>query len=95
MKWIISVKDDKSKRISINYNPIDEILIFIGQCKLSNAGWTDFTSHFIPTEDIGLKKIQDMLVSTHNKLIERFDIYTNLNNGLSIIGEVDFSMNET
>ena len=91
LRWTIKIKDDKKKRIIIKYSPIDDTLTFVGQCQLPNDGWVDFTEIEITAKDVKLKTIEDNLTTSFEKLIERFDVYDDLNKGLNIIESIDFS----
>lgn len=92
MRWTINVKDDKSKRIIIKYDPLSDLVIFAGQCNIHNKGWVDFSSNFISSKEIDLQKILNMLVISHNEITERFETYENLNKGLNSVREVDFEI---
>ena len=93
MKWIIKIRDNKFNRIIIKYDPLNDIVIFNGEAKI-NGNWIGFTSRFTSSEDIDLKKIQELLSETYDKLIERYDTYKNLNKGLEVISEIDFGDGE-
>ena len=81
-------------RIVIKYNPIYDKILFVGQCNIKNLGWVDFTINEIEAKDVKLKVIQENLANSFDKLIERFEVFDNLNDGLSIIEAVDFSGEE-
>lgn len=89
MKWIIKIKNNKFKKIVIKYEPLNDIVIFNGECKI-NGNWVGFVSNFITSENIDLKKIQELLSKTYNELVKRYDTYDDLNKGLEVISEVDF-----
>lgn len=89
MKWIIKIRDNKFKRIVINYEPLNDIVIFNGEGKV-NGNWVVFVSNFITSENIDLKKIQKLLSKTYDNLVKRYNTYEDLNKGLEVISEIDF-----
>jgi hypothetical protein len=43
MKWDIRIENKSNQRIVVKFDPIDKQLSFVGQYKLHNREWVDFT----------------------------------------------------
>ena len=92
MNWIVKILNEKNQRIRITFNPMKEVIYFYGECRLKNNEWTIFSekSHVIVIELLEIQKIMEIIVIVMRKrLIE----YNNINEGFSVLKEVEFKEN--
>jgi hypothetical protein len=100
MEWIVKIEGKLNQRILVKFDPQNEQLIFIGQCKLHNLQWTNFSqiskSIWIIYPDIisnttsnvgliSLEIIQNTLSGTYELMKKRYDAYNEIAEGFAHI----------
>lgn len=90
MKWIVKIDGKKDQRIVILFEPQSDELVFIGQYRaVSNSlEWFDFSEERCSI-DIDLETIQNMLLSTYEKMKIKIEVYNNIAEGFSIIKTIE------
>lgn len=88
MEWTVSIFDKQNQRILVKFDPMNDIIHFIGQYKPHNKPWIDFSEEQHPI-DIDLDTIKDLLVKTYDKMKLRLDIYNNVAEGFNYIKEIE------
>lgn len=99
MEWIIKIEGKEeitnmsiilgNQRILIKFDPMAELLIFIGQYKPHNKEWVNFCQEEYSME-IDAEAIQNVLIRTYEKLKVRLIAYKNITDGLSLIKSIEF-----
>lgn len=90
MKWIVKIDGKKDLRIVIKFVPQSDELVFIGQYRaVSNSlEWFDFSEERCSI-DIDLETIQNMLLSTYEKMKIRIEAYNNIAEGFTVIKTIE------
>lgn len=86
MKWIIKLEDRPLERILVKFHPLLNVVEFIGQYKVNNI-WTDFSLVSVDDnlDNMDLTVIQDKISLVYDDMKNKIDIFTNLNNGFSLL----------
>lgn len=90
MKWIVKIDEKKDQRIVVKFAPQSDELVFIGQYRAvgNNLEWFDFSEEKCSI-NIDLETIQNMLLSTYEKMKTRIDAYNNIAEGFSVIKTIE------
>ena len=87
MEWKVTIEDKPNQRILVRFDPMNEMIHFIGQYKPHNREWVDFSKETYPM-DIDLETLQDMMTKAYRKMKDRLVAYNNVAEGFTIIKEV-------
>ena len=87
MEWKVYIEDKPNQRILVRFDPMNEMIHFIGQYKPRNKDWYDFSEETYPME-IDLETLQDMMTKVYNKMKERLTAYNNVAEGFTVIKEI-------
>ena len=87
MKWIVNIENDRKKRISVVFNPMDETISFFGQYK-EFTEWVNFSEKHLQM-DADLASIQIVLLEVYDLMQKRFEAYQNLEDGFKVIKTIE------
>ena len=93
MEWIVTIEGKPSQRIVVRFDPLNEMIHFIGQYKPHNRKWVDFSEE-THVMDIDLETLQDMMSKVYVKMKERLTAYNNVAEGFTLIKEVKIDTGE-
>lgn len=90
MRWTVKIDDGGYEKIEIEYHPLEDKLVFIGKYKAKNNVWSEFCFEQMNVEssEISLSEIQKILGKIYDKLKQREEIYSNLNEGFKYITNI-------
>jgi len=87
LEWIIKLEDKPDCRIKVRFEPMEELLHYIGQHKPKNKEWLDF-SEVITKMDTDLDEIQATIAEAYDAMEKRIDAYNNVSGGFDIIRQI-------
>jgi hypothetical protein len=87
MEWKVSIENKPNQRILVRFDPLNEMVHFIGQYKLHNKEWYDFSKESY-VMDIDLETLQDLMTRVYNKMKKRLVAYDNIAGGFNLIKEI-------
>jgi hypothetical protein len=87
LEWIIRLEDKPDCRILVRFEPMEELLHYIGQHKPKNKEWLRF-SEIITKMDTNLNEIQATIAEAYDVMEKRIDGYVNISNGFDIIRQI-------
>jgi len=93
MKWIVNIENKPNQRIVVNFNPLEEQLIFNGEYKPKNREWIVFSTEKYSMK-LDLEKIQELLFITYENLKIRLEQYEILNEGFKLINLIEIKEEE-
>ena len=93
MEWKVTIENKPNQRILVRFDPMNEMIHFIGQYKPHNKEWFNFSEE-IHSMEIDLETLQDMMTKAYNKMKERLVAYNNVAEGFTIIKEVKIQSEE-
>lgn len=90
MKWTIKIVNSIDEKIEVEYQPLQDVLVFTGKYKAKNNVWTDFCVEQMNVEssEISLSDIQKILGKICGKLKQREEVYINLSEGFKYITDI-------
>jgi hypothetical protein len=94
MEWKVTIEDKPNQRILVRFDPLNEMIHFIGQYKPHNKEWYDFSEE-THVMDIDLETLQDLMTKVYNKMKERLVAYDNVAGGFTIIKEIKIQSEES
>ena len=87
MYWIVKIENKPNQRIMIKFDPIKEMLYFIGQYRI-RVMWIDFSQEEY-SMNITLEVIQELLFKVCEKMNERVRVHDDLNKSFNAIGVIE------
>jgi len=93
MEWIVTIEGKPNQRIVVRFDPMNEMIHFVGQYKPHNKKWVDFSEE-IHAMDIDLETLQDMMGKAYRKMRDRVMAYDNVAGGFILIKEVKIQSEE-
>lgn len=87
MQWIVKIENKSNQRIMVKFDPMKELLYFIGQYKIK-INWIDFSQEEY-SMNITLEVIQDILFKVYEKMNERLKVHEDLNKSFEIIKVIE------
>jgi len=92
MYWIVKIENKPNQRIMIKFDPIKEMLYFIGQYRI-RVMWIDFSQEEY-SMNITLEVIQELLFKVCEKMNERVRVHDDLNKSFNAIGVIEMPKEE-
>jgi hypothetical protein len=89
MYWIVKIENKPNQRIMVKFDPMKELLYFIGQYKI-RVLWIDFSQEEY-SMNITLEVIQDLLFNVYEKMNERLKVHEDLNKSFNAIKEIEIN----
>jgi len=93
MKWTVNIEGKSNQRIIIKFDPKNEVILFIGQYKPHNKEWVDF-SEITHVMNIDLEAIKILIEKTYDLMKVRIDAYNNINEGFTLIKNIEIKEDE-
>jgi hypothetical protein len=99
MEWIVKIiqkEGEKKQRIRFEFDPLEEELRVYGEYNVSGVRWVVFSEankKFVSTNEdysIQLEDLQNLMEQVVFSMRPRIREYENLNNGFSVLKEVEF-----
>jgi hypothetical protein len=90
MEWKVNIENKPNQRILVKFDPLNELIIFIGQYKPHNENWVDFSKEEY-TMDIDLKTMQDLLFNVYKTMNNRLEAFNNISEGFTFIKKIEIS----
>lgn len=94
MDWKVSIEGKPNQRIVVVFDPMGELLRFIGQYKPHNKDWINFSEEQ-HSMIIDAEQIQSTIVTVYETMQKRLDAYKEIADGFTLIKTVDFTETET
>lgn len=93
MNWIVKIIGEDKQRIKVVFDPAEEKIHFFGEVKIKGNEWVPFSveTHKMVIE---LDQIQKTMAKAVKTMRKRLKEYNNLNEGFSVIKEVEFQDTE-
>lgn len=92
MQWIVKIENKSNQRIMIKFDPMKELLYFIGQYKIK-INWIDFSEEEY-SMNITLEIIQDLLFKVYKKMNERLKVHEDINKSFEVIKIIEIKEEE-
>ena len=92
MYWIVKIENKPNQRIMIKFDPMKEMLYFIGQYRIK-VMWIDFSQEEY-SMNITLDVIQELLFKVCEKMNERLRVHDDLNKSFNAIGIIEMPKEE-
>jgi len=90
MEWKIEIENKPNQRILVKFDPLNELINFIGQYKPHNKEWVDFSKEEY-SMNIDLKTMQDLLFNVYKTMNNRLKAYTNISEGFTLIKKIEIN----
>lgn len=90
MEWKVDIENKPNQRILVKFDPLNELIIFIGQYKPHNKDWIAFSVEEC-VMNIDLEKIQELLYIAYEKMKIRLEAYNNIYDGFSLIKKIEIN----
>lgn len=87
LEWIIKLEGKPACRILVRFEPLEELLRYIGQHKPKNKEWMDF-SEVTTKMNTDLQEIQSAIGTSYDVMEKRIEAYLNISNGFDVIRQI-------
>jgi len=88
MNWIVNIEKKKDQRIKVVFDPLNELIIFMGQYKPHNKEWLNF-SEITHVMDIDLDGIKLLIEKSYDLMNKRLEFYKNIDEGFNVIRNIE------